>query len=381
MNNPFQKTLERYLDIRGATLRPNTLRYYRATIRFLIEFLRIHFPELDSLADLRRPHIERWLQNLAKLQPPYRNSTRRLRIRTVRRFLEDIQEWDWPESPPPGLIRRDDFPPDQKYLPKPLTPEIDDVLMGGLRKGNGLISLGLILARRTGLRIGELIRLELDCLIESAEGRFSIRVPLGKIRSERVIPVDRETADIIRVIQKMHGRRSPTIDPETGRTVEILFCNSKNSFIERTVFGRRLKAVAKSVGITQNVYPHRLRHTYATEMLRNGVSLPGVMKLLGHKTLKMTLRYVEITNEDLGRDYLRAIENAHRQYAKLKSTSGAQPADHGEPLDAIIDAFDQLVARIQNVRFDHPNQNHRKKLQRLVERLRRAQSDLQELMK
>ncbi len=46
------------------------------------------------------------------------------------------------------------------------------------------------------------------------------------------------------------------------------------------------------------------RHTYATELVRGGLNLVGVMKLLGHRTIKMTLRYVKVTNEDLGRDYL-----------------------------------------------------------------------------
>ena len=105
----------------------------------------------------------------------------------------------------------------------------------------------------------------------------------------------------------------------------------------------------------------------------------GVMKLLGHRNLKMTLRYVEVTNEDLGRDYLKAIERAQNQYARLKYVSNQDVGDHPDALEAIAAAFDQLVARVQAVRFDHPDPGRRKKLQRFVERLRRAQSGLPDL--
>ena len=90
------------------------------------------------------------------------------------------------------------------------------------------------------------------------------------------------------------------------------------------LFARKLKRVARTASITENVHPHRLRHTYATELLRSGVSLIGVMKLLGHKTLRMTLRYVEVTDEDLGREYLIAIEQTRHRYSELKDVPHAK---------------------------------------------------------
>ena len=58
-----------------------------------------------------------------------------------------------------------------------------------------------------------------------------------------------------------------------------------------------------AAGITGRLVPHQNRHTYATEMLRSGVSLTGVMKLLGHASPEMTLLYLEITQPDLQREY------------------------------------------------------------------------------
>jgi site-specific recombinase XerD len=52
--------------------------------------------------------------------------------------------------------------------------------------------------------------------------------------------------------------------------------------------------IATKVGITKRVVPHQLRQSVGTEMLRAGVSFPAVMKLLGHLTPEMTMRYVEV---------------------------------------------------------------------------------------
>ena len=52
------------------------------------------------------------------------------------------------------------------------------------------------------------------------------------------------------------------------------------------------------------------RHTYATEMLRLGVSLPALMQLLGHKDIRMTMRYVQVTQADLQRQFHLARQNA-----------------------------------------------------------------------
>ncbi len=320
---------------------------------------------------------------MASVQPPYTNDTRRELIRKLRRFLEDLADWQWPDSPPPGLIRPEDFPPPQRHLPRPLSEEADAALCEALVQDGDLLSLALVVARRTGLRLGELLGLELDCLVESTEGHHSLRVPLGKLNSERVIPIDSETAELLRTIRSMRGESPPTVDPDSGRPLELLLANKAGRLCSASSLRKKLKNVAAAAGIRDNVVPHRLRHTYATELLRHGVSLPGVMKLLGHRKIGMTLRYVEITNRDLGKNYLEAIERVRHRYAALKNlprVSGSGSEDETDPAQTVDTAVDQLIARVQAVRFDHPDPARRKRLQRLVERLRRAQADLAELL-
>src|SRR5215472_4508120 len=67
-------------------------------------------------------------------------------------------------------------------------------------------------------------------------------------------------------------------------------------------------------GCSQRVIPHRLRHTFATEMLRLGISLPALMQLLGHKDIHMTLLYLEVTQQDLQRQFHFARQNAVQRH-------------------------------------------------------------------
>jgi hypothetical protein len=64
-----------------------------------------------------------------------------------------------------------------------------------------------------------------------------------------------------------------------------------------------LHEVCAAVGIPTRIVPHQLRHTYASEMVRSGVTLPALMKLLGHSDPGMTMRYVDVASSDLQREF------------------------------------------------------------------------------
>ena len=70
-----------------------------------------------------------------------------------------------------------------------------------------------------------------------------------------------------------------------------------------------LAEATRAAGCTGRVTPHRLRHSFATEMVRLGVSLPALMQMLGHKDVRMTLRYVAVVQLDLQREFHRARQN------------------------------------------------------------------------
>ena len=374
-------TLHRYLDLRAHTLRPSTIQGDRITLTVWLRFLRKHHPRVRTIDQLNRSTMEDWLRDLATRRPPLKNSTRRNRIISCRLFLQTISEWGWTQAPIEGLLTANDIPPLDRQLPKPISPEIDALLQQTLEAQEDIQAKGLLLARWTGVRAGELTRLDRQCLISEPGQRYAIRVPLGKLHNERVIPLDKQTAQLVDFIRKKWGSRPATIDPETGESVKLLICRPDGTYLTVGSLRQRLKRLVHALGIPDNVYPHRLRHTYATELLRFGVSLPGVMKLLGHQTPRMTLRYVEVNQDDLRQSYLRAVAEARKRYPNIAEIIDRKSSDNTpNTLDDLDGTFTDLAAQVQAIRFNHPDPAKRKKLQRLVELLRRAQSKLPELL-
>src|SRR3974377_2339812 len=76
------------------------------------------------------------------------------------------------------------------------------------------------------------------------------------------------------------------------------------------ILRKTLANAARTAACTTSVTPHRLRHTFATTMLRLGVSLPALMQLLGHKDIHMTLLYLDVTQQDLQREFHCARQKA-----------------------------------------------------------------------
>jgi Phage integrase family len=84
-----------------------------------------------------------------------------------------------------------------------------------------------------------------------------------------------------------------------------------------------LADAAKRAGCTDTkpISPHRLRHTWATELLNCGIGLPVLMKLMGHKSIQMTLRYLRVAQPDLQREFYRARQNSPQCTVSPRSPS------------------------------------------------------------
>ena len=162
--------------------------------RFLAEI----DPELTSLADLdRQRHIEPYLNSVAnainsKNGEPITIADQARRIYAVSSFLSDITEWGWADAPKRRLVFRSDIPRLPRPLPRYLPVDADRRLGEALARSEfRLAADALLLARACGLRIGELLDLELDCVHEVPGNGAWLKVPLGKLDTERMVPARR----------------------------------------------------------------------------------------------------------------------------------------------------------------------------------------------
>ena len=278
-------------------------------------FLARHDPGLASLALLQRQrHIEPYLNEVAvavnhRTGVPIAASTAKQRIQSVGIFLDAITEWGWAEAPARRLVFPRDAPRLPHPLPRYLPPDQERALLAALEASpNRLYADALLLLRATGMRIGELVDLELDCVHEVPGQGAWLKVPLGKLLTERMVPIDEETLKLIDriVVHRSPGR--PLRHPRTGKLADFLLTHQGRRVSAYTL-REELRRAAAEAGL-DSVVPHQLRHTYATALVNAGCSLQALMALLGHVSAEMSLRYGRLFDATVRDEYTRALSLA-----------------------------------------------------------------------
>jgi site-specific recombinase XerD len=333
-------------------------------------YLGARHPEVHSLDQLRRdPHILGWLALLRSQTPPLATITRANYVIYLRRMLEELA-WTQQLLALAHLLGRDDVPRPEHHLPRPLTPEQDQLIQQELRRRDDLFSNVLLLLRHTGMRIGECVDLSADCLRTLGPNQWAIHVPLGKLKTERWVPVD---FMVCQLVERIRSLRPPTAPP-TGRL--LLSRQRGRTVLVRSVRAALQNAVA-AAGITARIVPHQFRHTYGTEMLRAGVGFAGVMQLLGHKDPHMTLEYLEITQQDLQREFhLARTHPRHWVPAPTVSSTAPPRADLASLIDSLKAAQHVLEMFRRSLTEDSP----RRLLARLARRLVKILADTRKLI-
>jgi len=298
--HPLEEALRARVGLLATTLRPSTVRQYQHTVRLFMAYLRASCPEIRSAHQLKRdPHLlgfleYLWTRRVRHSARPLSAVSRAGHLIRLRRLFDLLADHALP--PRPGLLLSGDIPRPDDVLPRPLPHEDDARLQAELRRRNDLLASALLLTRLTGMRIGETADLAADCLRHLGGDQWVLHVPVGKLHNERWTPVDDQVRSVMARLRFLRTL-PPTAPPE------FLLPRPKGPGVLRTQLRAALSDAATHAGITAHIVPHQMRHTYATSMLRAGVSLPALMKLLGHRTANMTLRYVEITQTDLQREF------------------------------------------------------------------------------
>ena len=318
----LQPAFVAYLERKLGTCRRDTVTCMATRLVHFGRFLAEVDIELTSLADLdRQRHIEPYLNSVAnainsKNGEPITVADQARRIYTVSSFLTDITEWGWSDAPTRRLVFRSDIPRLPKPLPRYLPVDADRRLGEALARSEfRLAADALLLARACGLRIGELLDLELDCVHEVPGNGAWLKVPLGKLDTERMVPLDDETVALIDRIAATRSNGRPLPHPRTGGPAQFLFTHHGRRLAQQALRAE-LDRAAATAGIG-HVTPHQLRHTFATAMVNAGVSLQALMALLGHVSAEMSLRYGRLFDTTVRAEYERALDLAKARMGPL----------------------------------------------------------------
>ncbi len=367
--HPLAPRFERAIDSICTTLSPETRRHYNTiVIRNFLRYLGAAHPEVTSLDQLRRePHLLGWMSRLRSQTPLLATSSFILRLTGLRSVLDELA---WTEQLPQlaHLIRREDIPHRPRRVARPLTIEQDQLLQQEFIKRNDLESNAFLLIRYTGMRIGECADLSFDCLHSITPGQWTILVPLGKLEREHRVPVD---SLAVTIVQRLRFYRFLNPRPQDGRL--LARSSTKNALVKH--LRRYLHQVCLSLGLSTSIVPHQFRHSYATEMLRAGVSFPAVMNLLGHTSPEMTILYTQVVLNDLQREFQQARSNPRHLLPWPKTPS----TNTRKGFNGVIDSLQAAHHTLEMYRRTLPTGNARTSLDRLSNRLTKLTTEARKL--
>lgn len=288
--------IERYLTYLQAeeNKSPLTVRNYRQSLLLLHMLCPAAGPR-----GITKEAVRTYKQNLHTFRA---RSGRELTVRTknhhltiLRAFLRYLIQEEEMDVLPPDCVKR--FREEQRKVKVLFSDELERLLAApdpATKEGkrDGAI---LELFFSTGLRLAELRSLSVKDLNFTTR-EISVRGKRGKVRlvflSDRAVAALRaylacRLDHLVPLFINYHDRALHAMPPGEG------FRLSANNIY------RIVKKAALTAGIVSNPSPHTLRHSFATDLLRNGADLRSVQELLGHRDLSTTQIYTHVTNPQL----------------------------------------------------------------------------------
>ena len=282
-----------------------TVRNYTTDLLGFFNFLKVK--EINSLTEVDKHVLRDYLSHLMEKGIVKASIARKLSaIRSFYRYL--VREKIVTTNP----VANTSSPKLDRRLPSFLTPEEVVRLLNApdLSTPQGLRDRALIeLLYASGLRVSELVNLDLEQINFDTN---EIRV-WGKGSKERVVLMGKPAADALRTY--ISQSRPELLGDK--RNNALLVNRYGGRLIGRRV-QRLLKKYASLAGINKRVYPHLLRHTFATHLLDGGAGLRVVQELLGHANLSSTQIYTHVTKSQAKKIYLAAHPMAREKDAELE---------------------------------------------------------------
>ncbi|MEO8830416.1 tyrosine-type recombinase/integrase [Lapillicoccus sp.] len=303
--------MRRYLEQIGCVLRPGSVRNTDQALRSFAGFLHERAPEVTSLTQVTRRHIEGYKPWLAarpgQNKPRATTATLAHRLGTLRMFFVRIDEWGWDEAPArvpmfPGDLPRQDHP-----LPKALDdPAAAKLLRAAYNERRLLVRVTVEVLLRTGLRVSEFTALTADAVVHIGAGPW-LHVPVGKLREDRYLPLHPQLVELIDTYRTTYvSPGNPWLLPrENGRA------------LDRHTVTRLINRAGAAAGLS-HIHPHQLRHTLATQAINRGMSLEAIAAMLGHRSLDMTLRYAKIANRTVADEYFAVTDKVDALYDQAR---------------------------------------------------------------
>ncbi len=277
MSNPEEVfTIDDFLNIlRQRRLSKHTLTAYESDLRLVEAFLE------KPLIAVRERELFQYMATLESLKA----TTVRRRLIAIKRFYDYAERRGFVKDDPAGNLSAPSLP---RRLPKYLSEKDVKNLLDTLSYEDPEAIRNMTMIKTlfyTGMRIGEMQMLDLEHILWDTR---QLRV-VGKGDKERLIPISQK---LIYTLEEWVSLRSSLPYLKSEALFVSMGKNHKGARISYGAFRQIVKGLLKEAGL-ENYSPHKLRHTFATQLLDKGAPLEQISKLLGHSRLDTTLIYAQ----------------------------------------------------------------------------------------
>ena len=227
----------------------------------------------------------------------YKKTSRKRIIASIKSFYNFLSRND--ENIDSNIITELKGPKLDQSLPRPIefknikniVNEINNSKTSNWIKKRNIALISLIYG--CGLRVNEALSIKFnDFPKNTPKGYIKI---IGKGNKERIVPL------ITYVVKKINDYISTY--PFKWNEENHLFLGKNKKKLNPAVFQRDFRKIRKKLGLNEKFTPHALRHSFATHMLESGADVRTIQKLLGHRSLKSTQVYTEVSQTQLSKLY------------------------------------------------------------------------------
>ena len=270
---------------------PMTIKDYSGHVRLFLAWL------TKDIKAVTRADMERYIAGLYDYRKDdgkgYTTNTIIIKVRSLKRFFEFLEGQNIIFINPMEYILE---PKIDRTLPRNIltTKEMGSLLdQTNLGTKIGIRDRAVLeVLYSTGVRVNELSKLSI--YDADLQGKM-LRVNKGKGRKDRIVPLGKHAVRFLReYISKIRPHYT-----KKNRKSRVLFVNQLGNPLSSQVLRIMVRKYAKAAKIKKTVTPHTFRHTFASQLVRNGADIVAVQKMLGHEQLKTTQGYIKTLAIDL----------------------------------------------------------------------------------
>ncbi|MHA6251306.1 tyrosine recombinase XerC [Oceanobacillus sp. CAU 1775] len=282
---------------------PYTIQFYQKDLETFFQFLESE--SVEKLKDVDHQLIRLYLTKMYDRKLSRKSVSRK--ISTIRSFYRFLEREDETYTNPFVHIH---FPKAEKKIPGFLYKEeleklfdVNDLTDPLGQRDQALLEIlygtGIRVSECQGLRLGD---------IDFSIGTIFVK---GKGRKERYVPFG-SYAEVALERYINEGRRT-LLEKSKDSSKDVLFLNARGGPLTTRGIRHVLNKIVERAALTIHLHPHKLRHTFATNLLNEGADLRTVQELLGHESLSSTQIYTHVTKDHLRDVYMKTHPRANDQ--------------------------------------------------------------------